>query len=62
MTSGDGEQETPRTGDSLSHKVYCRCGKPLRIRARREGVAMLCPDHGVVWRYVVPKGGSDKDK
>jgi hypothetical protein len=54
------EPDEPPVRDSLSHKVYCRCGKPLRVKTKREGVTFHCPDHGIVWRYFVPKGSQPK--
>jgi hypothetical protein len=36
-------------------QIYCRCGKLLKIKVRREGVVLQCPEHGVVLRYVVGK-------
>ncbi len=36
-------------------RVYCSCGKLLKIKVRRDGVVLQCPEHGVILRYTVGK-------
>ena len=43
-------------------RIFCRCGKPLKARVRRDSVVFECPDHGIVWRYIVNRPNNDKDK
>ncbi len=33
--------------------IYCRCGRLLMIKVRREGIILQCPEHGIVLRYKV---------
>jgi hypothetical protein len=35
------------------YHVYCSCGRLLKIKVRREGVVLQCPEHGVIWHYQV---------
>jgi hypothetical protein len=34
-------------------RVYCNCGRLLKIRVRHDGVVLRCPVHGVIRRYEV---------
>lgn len=40
--------------------LCCSCGRPLRIRVRRDGVVFRCEEHGIVWRFVVNVQASGK--
>jgi predicted RNA-binding Zn-ribbon protein involved in translation (DUF1610 family) len=48
----------------MAPRVYCSCGRLLKIRVRRDGVVLQCPEHGVIWRYTVGDrpGRSKKDE
>ena len=37
----------------MAPRVYCNCGRLLKIRVRHDGVVLRCPVHGVIWRYEV---------
>jgi predicted RNA-binding Zn-ribbon protein involved in translation (DUF1610 family) len=43
----------------MAPRVYCSCGRLLKIRVRHDGVVLQCPEHGVIWRYQV---GSKPDR
>jgi hypothetical protein len=42
----------------MAVRIYCSCGRLLKIKVRRDGVTLQCPEHGVLWRYVVDKPDS----
>jgi hypothetical protein len=46
----------------MAPRIYCSCGRLLKIKVRRDGVILQCPEHGVVWHYRVPGSKSDKKR
>jgi hypothetical protein len=49
---------TPLTTPSIVRSVYItceQCGQRSIIRVSGQGVSIVCPEHGLIFRYRVPK-------